>query len=95
MIYNSMVLYKTKIMETTLIESKKEFACSTIVKIANDYYLVSKKYYPETSNNKFGEEKYIAINLNDGKWFDWGGDIPCLNLEMEVFEKGTKFEITI
>ena len=81
-------------METTLIQLKKDFACPTIVKIANDYYLVSKKYYPESSTNK-GEKKYIAINLNDGKWFDWGSDIPCLNLEMETFEKGTKFEIII
>ena len=82
-------------METKLIESKKELTCPTIVKIVDNYYLVSKKYYPERSDNKFAEEKYIAINLNDGKWFDWGSDIPCLNLEMETFEKGTKFEIKI
>ena len=91
-------------METTLIESKKELACPTIVKIKGDYYLVSKKFYPNSlSNSKCCKaigldnpvERYIAINLTNGEWFDWGSDIPCLNLEMEVFEKGTKFEITI
>ena len=78
-------------METTLIESKKELTCPAIVKIVDNYYLVSKKYNPDGCCL----DKYIAINLNDGKWFDWGSDIPCLNLEMETFEKGTKFEITI
>ena len=76
------------------IVNKEPLQCPTIVGISGDHYLVSKKSYPTTRTNK-GEEKYIAINLNDGKWFDWGSDIPCLNLGMETFEKGTKFEIEI
>ena len=71
-----------------------QLQCPIIVNISGDYYVVSKKFYPTTFTNK-GEVRYIAINLNDGKWFDWGSDIPCLNLEMETFEKGTKFEIII
>ena len=91
-------------METTLIESKKELACPAIVSISGDYYLVSKKFHPNSFGNSNccramsldnSDERYIAINLNNGEWFDWGSDIPCLNLEMETFEKGTKFEITI
>ena len=73
-------------MEIVKLGNKEPLQCPTIVKISGDYYLVSKKFYPTT---------YMAINLNDGKWFDWGDDIECLNLEREVFEKGTKFEITI
>ena len=82
-------------MKTTLIESAKieKIDCPTIVEIDDDYYLVSKKWYPETRTNK-GKEKYIAINLNDGKWFDWGDHIPGFS-EIEIYEKGTKFEITI
>ena len=91
-------------MEIVKLGNKESLQCPTIVKIRGDYYLVSKKYYPNSlSNSKCCKaigldnpvERYIAINLNDGKWFDWGSDIPCLNLEMETFEKGTKLEITI
>ena len=81
-------------MEIVKLGNKEPLQCPTIVKISGDYYLVSRKWYPITYTNK-GEKKYIAINLNNGEWFDWGDDIPCLNLEMETFEKGTKYEITI
>jgi len=66
----------------------------TIVEIASNYYLVSKKYFPETHTEK-GEKRYIAINLNDGKWFDWGSEIPEFEPEIKVFKRGTKFEIEI
>ena len=75
-------------------EKEFEFEFPTIVKVVDDYYLVSKKYFPETRTEK-GDEKYIAINLNDGKWFDWGNKIPKFEPKMGIFEKGTKFEIEI
>ena len=78
-------------MKTIKLKSK-EFPI--IVKIFDDYYLVSKKYFPGTRTEK-GDEKYIAINLNNGEWFDWGDEIPKFEPEMETFEKGTKFEIEI
>ena len=80
-------------METTLIKLVKteEFTCPTIVKLSGDYYLVSKKYNPD----RCYLDKYIAINLTKGEWFDWGEKIPDFYPEMETFEKGTKFEITI
>lgn len=81
-------------MKTIKLGDKVELQCPTIVKIQDDYYLVSKKYYPKSFTNK-GKKKHIAINMNDGKWFDWGDDIPCLHLDEEIFEKGTKFEIEI
>ena len=83
-------------METTLIKLVKteEFVCPTIVNISGDYYIVSKRFYPTTRTNK-GEEKYIAINLTNGEWFDWETMIPKFYPEMETFEKGTKFEIII
>ena len=74
--------------------TQKEIQCPTIVKVADDYYAVSKKYFPETRTEK-GDEKYIAINLNNGEWFDWGDQIPDFDPFMETYPKGTKFEIEI
>jgi len=70
---------------------RKAFKYPTIVKIFGDYYVVSKKFNPE----EYCSEKYIAINLNDGKWFDWGDEIPKFEPEMVMFGKGTIFEIEI
>ena len=81
-------------MKTKLLVIASKLEVPTIVKIKGDYYLVSKKFYPATRTNK-EDEKYIAININNGEWFDWGADIECLNFNMETFPKGTKFEIEI
>ena len=97
-------------MKTTKIEKPEEFDCPTIVKIVDDYYVVSKKFYPNLfSNSNFQKackkggliwgnpnERYIAINLNNGEWFDWGDHIPGFGIdEIDIFTKGTKFEIEI
>ena len=80
-------------METTLIKLVKteKFTCPTIVKLSGDYYLVSKKYNccPDKP------DRYIAINLTKGEWFDWGEKIPDFYPEMKTFEKGTEFTIKI
>ena len=80
-------------MKITKLE-KVEVKFPTIVKIGDDHYAVSNPL-DINGNLEIASGSRIAINLNDGKWFDWGDDIECLNLEMETFEKGTKFEITI
>jgi len=70
---------------------EKRLQCPTIVKIDGHFYVVSKLSSPDSEYPK----KYIAIDLNNGEWFDWGYDIECLNLDMETFPKGNKFEIEI
>ena len=66
----------------------------TIVKVKNDYYVLSK---PSDINDnlEIPSGSRIAINLKDGRWFDWGNEFPVLETQMQSFDKGTKFEIEI
>ena len=76
-------------METTKLE-KTEVKFPTIVKIKNDYYVLSETL--DTNGDlEIISGSRIAINLKDGKWFDF-----CeTESQMETFDKGTKFEIEI
>ena len=80
-------------METTKLE-RIEVKFPTIVKIGDDYYVVSNPL-DMNGNLEITGDSRIAINLKDGKWFDWGDKLPKFEPQMETFEKGTKFEIII
>lgn len=84
-------------MKTIKLETEMELDYPTIVKIVDDYYVVSKKYFPTTSNNTLCDrERHIAINLNDGTWYDWDDrGVNIIKPFKEIFKKGTKFEIEI
>ena len=70
---------------------EKRLQTPTIVKIDGHFYVVSVLFNPDSEFPK----TYVAINLNNGEWFDWGYDIECLNLDMETFPEGDKFTIEI
>ena len=76
-------------MKITKVETT-EAQFPTIVKIKNDYYVLSE---PSNINGNIEiiSGSRIAINLKTGTWFDF-----CeLESQMQSFEKGTKFEIEI
>ena len=81
-------------MKIIKLETKKESKCPTIVKIKDDYYIISK---PLNINRilEIPEGSKVAINLENGTWFDFGDEDGELESQMKPFEKGAKFEIEI
>lgn len=79
-------------MEIKLLAKVDKLHFPTIVKIGDDCYVVSNPL-DINGNLEIASGSRIAINLRDGKWFDWEGE--SFESQMETFPNGTKFEIEI
>lgn len=74
----------------------KSIKYPTIVQLNGDYYLVSKMYKPGGTNCCERKETHIAINLKDGKWFEWDCDPDIMFGDaVNMFPDNTEFKIIL
>jgi len=80
-------------MEIIKLDScEKYIKYPTIVKADGDYYLMTKKYHPDSNKLPI----HIAMNLTNGEWFEWDCDPEDIfEGKIELYDPGTIFKIIL